>query len=101
MKLTLHVMISTDDGQQTAQEVIVLEREGVQPDTIGLTLAESKTLLRTLQEVMVEHQVQEFVDTRRQCPQCGRAYHHKDSRSIDLSLRWWRERARRTRVSQS
>jgi DNA-binding transcriptional MerR regulator len=33
-----------------------------------LTLAESKTLLRTLQEVMVKHQVQEFVETHHQCP---------------------------------
>ena len=57
MKLTLQVMTSTDDGQQLVQELLVLEREGLQPDTVGLTLAESKTLLRTLQEVMVEHQV--------------------------------------------
>lgn len=84
MKLTLQVMISTEDGQQTAQEILVLEREGIQPDTIGLTLAESKTLLRTLQEVMVEHQVQEFVDAHRQCSQCGRVYPHKDSRPISV-----------------
>ena len=84
MTLTLQVMISTDDGQQHAQEILVLEREGMQPETVGPTLAESKTLLRTLQEVMVERQVQEFIDTHRQCPQCGRAYHHKDSRSISV-----------------
>jgi hypothetical protein len=84
MKLTLQVMTGTDDGQQLVQEILVLEREGLQPDTVGLTLAESKTLLRTLQEVMVEHQVQEFVETHRQCPQCGRAYQHKDSRSIPV-----------------
>lgn len=82
MKLTLQVIISTDDGQQPAQEILVLQRDGIQPDTLGLTLAESKALLRTLQEVMVAQQVQAFVTVHRQCPQCGRAYYHKDSRAI-------------------
>ena len=84
MKLTLQVMISTEDGQQTAQEIIVLQRDGLQPETLGLTVAESKTLLRSLQQVMVEQQGQEFIDTHRQCPQCGRAYHHKDSQTISV-----------------
>ena len=42
MKFTLQVMISTDDGQSHAQEILVLEREGIQPDTVGLTLAKVK-----------------------------------------------------------
>lgn len=84
MKLALHVIIGTDDGQQSTQEILVLEREGLQPDTLGLTLAESKTLLRTLQEVMVKQQVQECVDSHRQCPQCDHTYHHKDSRPISM-----------------
>jgi hypothetical protein len=84
MKFTLQVMIGADNGQQYAQEILVLERKGIQPDTLGLTLAESKTLLRTLQEVMVKHQVQEFVETHHQCLQCGHAYHHEDSCPISV-----------------
>jgi hypothetical protein len=84
MKFTLQVMIRTDDGQQHAQEILVLEREDLQPETVGLTLAESKTLLRTLQEVMVKQQVQEFVETYRQCSQCGHAHYHKDNRFISV-----------------
>src|SRR6185436_5742341 len=84
MKLTLQVMLRTDDGQQRTQELLVIEREDIQPDTLGLTGAESKRLLRTLQEVMVKQQVQDFVEMHRQCLQCGHADYPKDRRSISV-----------------
>jgi hypothetical protein len=84
MKLTLQVILTTDDGQEETQEITSLERDGIQPDTVGLTLAEGKTLLRKLQEIVVDHQVQGFLTQQRWCPKCGTARRHKDRRQVSL-----------------
>jgi len=84
MKLTLQVILTADDGQEATCEIATLEREGVQPDTVGLTLAEGKTILCKLQEIVVEHQVQDFLARQRWCPKCGTAHRHKDRRQLSL-----------------
>jgi hypothetical protein len=84
MELTLHVILTADDGQEVTHEIVTLEREDVQPDTMGLTLAEGKTILRKLQEIVVERQVQDFLMRQRWCPKCGTARRHKDRRSLSL-----------------
>jgi hypothetical protein len=56
----LQVVAIADNGQRHTHEVASLERTELQPETLGLTLAESKALLRELQRVVVEHQVAEF-----------------------------------------
>lgn len=84
MKLTFHVIVTADDGHEENHEITSIEREGVQPDTVGLTLAEGKTILRKLQEIVVEHQVQDFLSRQRWCPKCGTARRHKDRRQVLL-----------------
>ena len=61
MKLTLQVLLTADEGHEETCEIASLEREGVQPDTVGLTLAEGKIILRKLQEIVVEQQVHDFL----------------------------------------
>src|SRR3954465_13576643 len=84
MKLTLHVILTADDRHEETHEIATLEREDMQPDTVGLTLAEGKTILRKLQEIVVEHQVQDFLARQRWCPKCGTARRHKDRRQLLL-----------------
>jgi hypothetical protein len=40
MTLTHQAMVSADDGQHRAQEILVIERESLQPEPFGLTVAE-------------------------------------------------------------
>jgi len=54
------------------EEVACLCRGDLLPETLGLTLAEGKHLLATIQEKMVSHQAAEYVDQQRSCPECGR-----------------------------
>ena len=84
MRLTLQVILTADDGQEETHAIASIEREGVHPDTVGLTLAEGKTILRKLQEIVVEHQVQDFLSRQRWCPKCGTGRRHKDRRQLSL-----------------
>jgi hypothetical protein len=56
--MKMQLTIETQDGEMiTRQEVVVLERTDLQAETLGLTLAEAKTVLHKLQEVIVAQQV--------------------------------------------
>jgi hypothetical protein len=48
-------------------------------ETRGLTLEESKQLLQELQRMMVEQQVNAYLDEQRACPACGKQRQIKQS----------------------
>ena len=45
MKVKVPVVTVTDNGQEITREVACLEREGLSPVTLRLSLAEGKTVL--------------------------------------------------------
>jgi len=47
-----------------------------------LTLREAKKLLGAIQQRMVEQQVEEYLETQRSCPHCGRARGVKGSHTV-------------------
>ena len=51
------------DDQEEVHPIASLEREGVAPETLGLTLAEGKAILKTIQEVMVEKPLARYVES--------------------------------------
>ena len=77
MKYTLQVVITTDNGQTETRELASLEREHLSPTTLGLTLAEGKTLLKALQAIVVERQLTAYLATQRPCAHCGTLQHSK------------------------
>jgi Plasmid pRiA4b ORF-3-like protein len=77
MKYTIQVVITTDDGQTETRELASLEREHLSPTTLGLTLAEGKTLLKALQEIVVKRQLTAYLATQRPCAHCGTLQHSK------------------------
>lgn len=60
MKITILVVVESDNGDQVVQEVAQIERSVLQPENLGLSLAEAKTLLQTTQRTLVEQQVAEY-----------------------------------------
>ena len=87
MKVKVQVVTITDDGQEVTREVACLERDELTPVTLGLSLAEGKTVLQALQEVVVEWQMQAYLRQQHVCPQCGKARgskgrHHTVFRTI-------------------
>src|SRR5215510_15158503 len=62
--ITIRVMKSVTD-------VIILNKHHQRIEHLGLTLAESKQLLSTLQRHLLQQQITTFLDTRSTCPDCG------------------------------
>lgn len=73
MKITVQITVQSDEGQaEVVQEVAQLERGPLQPETLGLSLAEARAILAGLERTMAERQAAEFIDQKRPCPCCGR-----------------------------
>ncbi len=80
MKVTVQVVIEGENGTSTmVQEVGQLEREGLQPENLGLKLVEAKHLLQAVQRVLVEEQIRAALAQLASCPQCGAVHRHKDA----------------------
>ena len=73
MKFRLQLVTVNDSGQEQVLDMAQLEREGVTMETLGLSLAEGKLMLKHVQEAMVREQVNEALLRLRCCPDCGKA----------------------------
>jgi hypothetical protein len=83
MRVRIQVIVESESGDRpVVQEVATLERGPLQPDGLGLTLAEAKGLLRGVQETMVTQQVAAFVAQQGCCPHCGRRRPRKGRHQI-------------------
>jgi hypothetical protein len=73
MEITVQIMVKSRAGEpERIQEVARLERGTLRPDTLGLSLAEARSILAGLEETMVQAQAAEFVTQVGRCPRCGR-----------------------------
>src|SRR6266403_1151262 len=71
-RVTLQLVICHDDGhEETVTDVITLNKHNQRIEHLGLSLAESKQLLSTLQRHLLQQQVTTFLDTHATCPDCG------------------------------
>src|SRR5215510_5569867 len=71
MRVKLQLVICNDEGQEeTVTDVIALNKNQQRIEHLGLTLAESKHLLSTIQRHLLQQQVTTFLDARSTCPDC-------------------------------
>ncbi len=72
MRVKLQLVICHDEGhEETVTDVITLNKHNRRIEHLGLTLAESKHLLSTLQRHLLQQQIDTFLDTCSDCPDCG------------------------------
>jgi hypothetical protein len=72
MRVKLQLVMCNDQGdEETVTDVITLNKNHQRIEHLGLTLAESKHLLSTLQRHLLQQQVDTFLDTHATCPDCG------------------------------
>ena len=72
MRVKLQLVICHDEGQdETVTDVIALNKNQQRIEHLGLTLAESKHLLSSLQRHLLQQQVHTFLDACSTCPDCG------------------------------
>jgi len=75
------VIIESEQGEtEVVHEVARLERTSLQPETLGLMLAEAKSLLQEVQQTVVGHQISEYLQQQSLCPDCGQKRLRKGDR---------------------
>jgi hypothetical protein len=79
MKVKVQVITITDDGEESMREVACVVRDALTPANLGVSIAEGKAMLQAIQEVVVEWQMNAYLDQQRHCPQCGQLRHSKGS----------------------
>jgi hypothetical protein len=80
MKFKVQMVTLSDNGEEAVRDVGYVERGNLTAASLGLTIDDSKTILQGLQEVVVEWQMNDYLDAQRHCPQCGKLRHHKGAR---------------------
>src|SRR5499427_10389605 len=76
--IQLSLVMCNDQGdEETVTDVLTLNKHHQRIEHLGLTLAESKQLLSTLQRHLLQQQVTTFLDTCSDCPDCGTPLHLK------------------------
>ncbi len=83
MKIRMQLVIQTEDSQ-TVSEVACLERSVLLPETLGLSLEEAKRVLASIQEVMVNRQVEAYLAEHGDCPHCGQPRSQKGQHTLTL-----------------
>jgi hypothetical protein len=83
MKIKVQIMIEHEgEDKPIVEEICCLYRGDLLPETVGLTLNEGKKLLAKVQEEMVTHQANKFVEQQRYCPSCSQIRHNKGKHDI-------------------
>jgi hypothetical protein len=109
MRVKLQLVICDDEGQEeTITDVVTLHKDHRRLEHLGLTLAEAKQLLTTIQHRVLQHQVEAFLAAHSACAACGvalkvKGYHSRSFRTLfgtfklrSLRLFWCRCRRRKT-----
>lgn len=85
MRFRLQLITVSEDGSERMHSVAELERDStLRLETTGLTLAEGKQILKHLQEVVVEEQVQACMVEHRHCAICSKPLSTKGHHQIKL-----------------
>jgi hypothetical protein len=101
MDVSIFVETTFDDGEIRRRKIGRLRRapDEFGSENVGLLLDDAKTLLRRLQEAIVQDQVSEALEVRRKCDSCAkqRAIHDDRGRILDtlfgrIRVKWPRLR---------
>jgi hypothetical protein len=85
MKFRIQVVRGADDGAEQMKEVMEFERQELAMETLGMSLAEGKAVLKgVLQEFVAEQQAAEFLQRERTCRHCARHLSSKGAGSTSV-----------------
>ena len=72
MRVKLQLVLCSEDGrEETVTDIVSWNKDSHRIEHLGLTLAEAKQLLKRIQKTLLEQQIDRFLDTHSQCPDCG------------------------------
>ena len=84
MKVTVQLVIESENGStKKVSSVGEWQRnEPLQPSNLGLALAESKELLKNIQQTLVEEQINQYQQVQSRCKKCDRQLKRKGTHSL-------------------
>ena len=88
MRVKLQLVLCSDDGhEETVTDIVTLKKDHQRIAPLGLTLAEAKQLLKTIQHRVLQRQVDTFLDACSTCKDCGtplkvKGYHTRSFRTL-------------------
>ena len=83
MKIRIQVVIEAENGKpEKIEEIVQLERGSLRSEELGLTLAEAKALLHSMQQTVVTEQIAEYLAQFKICPHCGAQRNRKGQHPI-------------------
>src|SRR6266850_6996548 len=88
MKIKVQLVVCAEDGrEEQVQEIAMVEKPHQQIEHLSFTLAEAKSVLKMLQQHLVEQQATAFVAAHAQCEHCGKSlgvkgYHTRTFRTL-------------------
>ena len=82
MQFKIQLSIVGGQGETISEEISVLDRSMDTNDLVGLALAESKQILKRLQQTIVREQAQHYTQSNRCCPNCQGKRRIKDTYDI-------------------
>jgi hypothetical protein len=81
VKFKVQVVFESESGStQLIQDIAQIERANLQPDNLGLSIAEAKEILHNTQRHIAFQQVAEYEKLQEVCPHCNKKLFHKDKR---------------------
>ena len=88
MQIKVQLVVCAEDGHEAqVQEVAMVEKPHQRIEHLGFRLAEAKSVLKMLQQHLVEQQATAFVVAHAQCEHCGKSlgikgYHTRTFRTL-------------------
>jgi hypothetical protein len=70
MPFKIPVTVINDHDETTVEDVLTLTKLANEPNNIGLSINESKGLLKSLQQVIIGHQSDQYIKSHIACPYC-------------------------------
>jgi len=97
-RIRTQVMSDVLDGSQETREIHSIKRKDLKPETLGLTLAEGKAILKDIQQIVVQQQVSSGLAPCRDCPDCGKPRRRKGYHDLSLRTVFGHLRVKRPRL---
>ena len=82
MKFNIKVVIENEQGEIKREDVIQLNKPCDTVNVVGISLSESKQLLKELQKTIVLQQAEDFTNSNITCPQCNKKRRIKSHHSM-------------------
>ncbi len=72
MQFIIKLVIKDEDNTEAIEEIIRLDKGFDNSNTIGITLSESKQILKNLQTKIITNQALKYIDSKRKCTYCNK-----------------------------